>query len=735
MPVERRDYSEEIDFHKYWLVLKRRWLPAIGVFGVVVSVASLYALTRKPSYEATGTLLFESNRTPALTGVGENIGQLEALGFQNNPLDTQAEVVRSIPVLEEAIRTLDLKDSEGELMQPEVLAKQLTIKGIPGTDVLQVTYQGDDPQQAASVVSEIMNTYLKNNIQSNRAETSAARDFIVSQLPRTEAAVREADLALRQFKEQNKVISLTDEATSAVEVIGNLEEQIAEARGELMDATGRAQQLQSRIGLNPQQAVALSTLSEATGVQDVLTQYQEAQRDLSVAQTRYRDGHPTIDNLKRRISALQSLLQQRIADVVGNQQVSTGNLQLGTVRQDLVGDLVTAESERLGAAGRLNALTSTQEAYRNRANAIPRLEQVQNELQRKLQAAQSTYETLLTRLQEIQVAENQNIGNARIVSPPTVPEDPSGPSKKLIVAAGGFLGLLLALAAAFAIDLVDRSVKTVRETKELFGYTVLGIIPAISGSEKMQLRSSKFDQAIPSVITRDIPRSPISEAYRMLQANLRFLSSDKALRTVVITSSIPKEGKSEVSANLATAMAQSGRRVLLVDADMRRPVQHHIWGLTNSAGLSNIIVEQVAPKAVIQEVLPNLHVLPAGVIPPNPVALLESKRMAALVADFSHEYDAVIFDTPPLSGTADAAVLGKMGDGVLLVVRPGTVDATHAEAAKEFLTQSGQHVLGIVINGVNVKSEPDSYFYYAREVDVKGLNAAPRVDTQNSTRV
>lgn len=735
MPVERRDYSEEIDFHKYWLVLKRRWLPAMGIFGAIVSLASLYALVRKPSYEATGTLLFESNRTSTLTGVGENIGQLEALGSQNNPLDTQAQVVQSTPVLEATIRTLDLKTSDGELMKPATLAKQLKIKSIPGTDVLQITYAADDPEQAASVVSEIMNTYLKNNVQTNRAETAAARDFIVSQLPRTEAAVRDADLALRKFKEENKVISLTDEATSAVNVIGTLEQQIAEARGQLMDATGQAQQLQSRIGLDSKQAVALSALSEATGVQDVLTQYQQAEQDLTVAQTRYRDGHPTIENLKRRIAALESLLQQRVADVVGNQKVAIGNLQLGTVRQDLLENLVTAESARMGAAGRLNALLATQEAYRNRANAIPRLEQVQNELQRKLDAAQTTYQTLLTKLQEVQVAENQNIGNARIVSPPSVPDDPSGPSKKLIVAAGGFLGLLMALAAAFAIDLIDRSVKTVKEAKELFGYTVLGIVPAISGSEKMQLRSNKFDQAIPSVITRDIPRSPISEAYRMLQANLRFLSSDKALKTLVITSSIPKEGKSEVSANLATAMAQSGRRVLLIDADMRRPVQHHIWGLTNSIGLSNVIVEHIPPETVVQEVLPNLHVLPAGVIPPNPVALLESKRMAALIANFSQEYDAVIFDTPPLSGTADAAVLGKMGDGVLLVVRPGAVDANHAEAAKEFLIQSNQHVLGIVINGVDVKSEPDSYFYYAREVDATSLSAASRVEAQNSTQI
>jgi polysaccharide biosynthesis transport protein len=240
--------------------------------------------------------------------------------------------------------------------------------------------------------------------------------------------------------------------------------------------------------------------------------------------------------------------------------------------------------------------------------------------------------------------------------------------------------------------------------------------------EKAQLQQGQPDSLIPSVITRDLPRSPISEAYRMLQANLKFLSSDKPLKTIVVTSSIPREGKSEVAANLATAIAQVGRRVLLVDADMRRPVQHHVWNLTNSVGLSNVIVDQVDIREAVQEVMPNLDILSAGVMPPNPVALLDSRRMAVLVADFAEQYDFVIFDTPPLSGTADSAVLGKMADGVLLVVRPGVIDSTNAESAKEFLMQSGQRILGMVINGVDTKNEPDNYFYYAKEFDAESLN-------------
>jgi capsular exopolysaccharide synthesis family protein len=639
--------------------------------------------------------------------------------MNNNPLDTQAEIVGSMPILQETINSLSLRDEDGALLKPQDLSAGLAVKGIPGTDVLRIAYKSDDPRVAASVVNRLMEIYLKENIQSNRAETAAAREFIASQLPRTEAAVEEADLALRRFREQNNIIALNEEATAAVNIISTLEQQIAQAQSQLVDATARVQELQARVGLDPRQAVTLASLNQSAGVQEVLAQYQEVQRQLTVEQTRYREGHPSIDNLQRRLTALESLLQERVAQVGGDQSVPIGSLQIGNLRQELIGDLVRAEAERLGAAGRLQALSSTQSIYRSRASSIPGLEQEQRELERKLQASLTTYEALLTRLQEIQVAENQNIGTARIISSASIPEDSVGLSSKLILAAGGLSGLLLAITAAFAIDLLDRSVKTVKESKEVFGYPVLGIIPALSAAEKNNLnpvRSEQLRPDVPGVAVRDLARSPVSEAYRMLQANLRFASSDKLLKTIVVTSSVSKEGKSAVSANLATAIAQGGQRVLLVDADMRSPVQHHIWKLPNLVGLSHVIVDRRSVRELAQEVMPNLYVLSAGVIPPNPVALLNSKRMTAVIAECTEHYDFVIFDTPSISGTADATMLGKMTDGMVLVVRPGVVDASKAIVAKEFLAQSAQNVLGMVVNGVNAKSEPDSYLYYSQSV-------------------
>ena len=706
--------SEEIDIQKYWLILKRRWIPTTAIFGTTLVLTAVFVLLQKPAYKAEGKLLFTASRASSLTGLGEGIGKLEALGSQNNPSDTQAEVVRSIPVVQEAIETLNLRDDAGALLQPDDLLQRLKVAGVAGTDVIQITFEAGDPKIAADVVNKIAEIYIRNDIQANRAEAGAAREFIQQQLPKTEAAARAADSELRRFRERYSIVKLDEEASASVKIISDLDSQIAGAKAQLADTSARSQSLQSRIGANPQQALAISAVSQSPAVQEVLTQLQQAQQELAVEQTRYRSGYPTIASLERRVAALNTLLSQRISEVsTGGQSVSISQLQPGALQQSLIGDFIHAEVDRQGLASRINLLSQTQAIYRQRAKVLPGLDQSQQELERRVQAAQTTYENLLTRLSEVQVAENQSIGTARLVSPALLPQNPTNISKNVIFLAGGLVGLLLGIAAAFVLDMVDRSVKTLREARELFGYTLLGVIPNIPRGATSFSLSEHDDQAIPRVIVRDLPRSSSAEAYQMLQANLKFLGSDKPIKSMVITSSTDREGKSEVSANLALSLAQVGHRVLLIDADLRRPVQHHIWGLTNQIGLSNIIIDQVERDSAVIEVTPNLSVLPSGAIPPSPMTLLDSKRMAALVNDFSRTYDYVIFDTPPLAGKADAAILGKMADGVVLVVRPGIVTSSSANAAKEFLTQSNQNVLGIVINDVNVKNEPDSYFYYA----------------------
>jgi capsular exopolysaccharide synthesis family protein len=724
--MESKQYVEDIDFGKYWLILRRRLLPATSVFVLVVILAATAAFSRKPTYEAQGRLLFKKNNTTSslVTEAGGKIGELDTLNMLNTPVDTEAQVVTSIPLLQKTIASLNLKDQKGDPLKPEDLLGVLTVKGIKGTDVLQLTFKSNDPKEAAAVVNKLMSLYIENNILSNRAEAAAAREFITQQLPKTEVNVRQAEADLRSFKEKNSVVVLEEEAKSAIKITGDLDAQISTAQAALDDVTAQSgalrSQIESQIGQNTQQAIALNSLSQSPGVQETLKELQKLEDKLAVQRSRFQEENPTVVSLKSEEASLKRLLQERIEAVIGSQQqVSGDNLQIGELQQNLIAELVKTEVKRLGLANQVASLSRAKSGYKQRANMLPRLQQGQRDLERQLEGAQVTYQTLLKNLQEVSIAENQNVGNARVIAYALVPAKPVDSKKKLILGGGIVAGSLLYVVTAFIIDLMDPSIKTVKEVRQLFKYTWLGMIPY--SKKKSFFLTRKLEDSVPQLPVRDAPHSISSEAYRMLQANLEFLSPDKELKVIVVTSSVSKEGKSTVSANLAIAMAKLGRRVLLVDADMRHPMQHHIWDLANAVGLSEVIVNQAEFKMAVREVMDNLDVLPSGVIPPDSVALLKSKRMASLIEDFSKNYNFVIFDTPPLVLVADAINLGKMTDGILLVSRPGLLDRVSAAAAKGFLLQSNQHVLGLVVNGVNVENEPDSYFHHAKTYYKKEL--------------
>ena len=226
-----------IRFEQYWLILKRQWLPASVVFGSVFALTLLGLLLQKPIYEAQGQILYKkTSPIPSYTGLGKEVGELDSLQQEGNPVDTEAVVIRSVPNTQKTMTTLDLKDKRGAPLKRDQFLKQLHVISIKGTDVLQISYRDVDPKRAAAVVNTLMTIYLEGNLLANRTAAGAARNFIEKQLPQAEASVRQADLVLRRFKEQNKVVALDEEAKSAVAIIGDLQRQFTSAQTGLADA-------------------------------------------------------------------------------------------------------------------------------------------------------------------------------------------------------------------------------------------------------------------------------------------------------------------------------------------------------------------------------------------------------------------------------------------------------------------------------------------------------------------
>jgi len=706
--------TENIDFQNYWCIFKRRWLPAVATFGSVVALTYLYTSSKVPIYKAQGQLLFKQDQTSSLIGFNSQSKEnsQEQVNTQGGML-TEARVILSTPILQKALDLIKQNNPQGRLLNLGDLQQGLDVKSIEGTNILQVDYKSNDPNLAALIVNQLMKAYVDNNLLANRAAAISAGNFITGQLPLVKANVNRADEGVRSFKEKYKITDLGQTQSSVAANLERIGTQIDSVEALLADLNSRSTFLTNKLGMSPQQAMALSSLSQSPAVQGVIADLQDVQRKLVDARSRYQESHFVIVGLKDKQAQLKTLLQEHAAQVLQGQKTGlNGKLQFGSIQQDLLTDLIKSEVTRIGLVNQKATLYKQQVFYQQKAAILPQLEQQQREQQRDLSAAQSTYETLLKNLQEIRVIENRTVGNVRIVEAAQVPVAPISGNKASAMAAGSLAGILLAVAVVYVLEVRDKKIKTVKEARELFEYTVLGTIPFFGKSSRTVGSVGQTEEerraALP-VIER--PRSSISERYRMLQANLKFLNSDKALKVIVVTSSVPKEGKSTTCANLAAVMAQLGYSVLIIDADLRRPSQHLIWQIPNEVGLMNVIAEQSnLSETVIQRVMNNLYVLTAGVSTSNTPVFLDAKSMATLIAQCQNRYEYVLIDTTPLAIAADAPILGKIADGVVLVTRPGLSDSINSKVAKEYLDQSGQNIMGIVVNGVLRENEPHSYY-------------------------
>jgi len=703
-----------VDLSKYWHIIQKRWVPTSIVIGSVLGLTTIITFVQKPIYEAQGKLVFSkrdaASSLSSLANIADKVGELGGLTNTSNPVDTESEIIRSYPIVSKTINSLGLKNPQGEDMTSDSFLRNLNLKTLRGTDVLQISYRSTNPQEAANVVNTIIKHYLDSNVNTNRSEAKAAKEFLSSQLPKVEEQVKEAEVNLRKFKEKNKLVALDVEAKSGIESVSKLYDTINEIQGQLAAVETRSQSLQNEMKLNTQEAVDLTALSQSASVQQALTEYQSVQRDIAVARTTYSDQHPTVVSLALKEEALKKELESRVAQTIGSpKSLPQQSRQVGLLTQSLTQDLVKSEVEKLALSSQLEELQKIYTDNRKRLDSLPKLEQEQIQLQRQLSVAQGTYEQLLKQFQIVQILESQNVGNARLVEDALVPSRAVSPIILLNLGLGVFLAILLGLGTALVLESMDRSVKNIEEAKLLLDLPLLGTVPLINGESNKKIGSS--EQNSPS-----IERSyALTNSFEILRTNITFSVPDQKLQVILVTSATAGEGKSFVAANLATVMSEKGMKGLLVDADMRRPRQHKIWEVFNVKGLSNILINQTDLEDAILHPLPNLDLLTAGTYPPNPITLLDSHSMKDLIDKAKSHYDFVIIDAPPLMAVADPLVIGKFVDGLLLVVRLGQVHSEEVSMAKSLLDQSKTTILGMMLNGISEQNSYGGYYYYGRD--------------------
>jgi polysaccharide biosynthesis transport protein len=405
-----------------------------------------------------------------------------------------------------------------------------------------------------------------------------------------------------------------------------------------------------------------------------------------------------VDNNPARAQAMANELAHQLI-----LQAPTAQDQL-TTRRDFIQNQVDALQAKLqDAQTQIDDLQGSIQVTSSARDIADKQQQVAT-LQLQVNQWQLTYANLLTLLAP------RSPNALSVVDPARLPQVPISPNVPLTVLLAAAIGCLLAVGGAFLIEYIDDTIKAPDDVTQSMKLSVLGVIARITGETPEE-----------KLIAARHPRSSHAEAYRVLRTNIQVADVDRPISTLLITSPNPVEGKSVTAANLAVVMAQAGLRVILVDADMRRPVQHKMFHLANNRGLTEGLMQ---PSPSLDGILyatetENLKVIPTGQIPPNPAELLGSKRMKALIELLKESADMVIFDTPPCLPLADAAILARQVDGALMVVDSGRTRRDAALRAKEALERAGAHILGVALNRVSAHSSGYYYYYYYYSDDSK----------------
>lgn len=709
--------ESHIELDRVWMLLKKKWLSTSLIILAGCTLGLLIGVSQKKVYQTEGTLLIKrKSNTSSLTGVGESITDLDPLYQDSIPLETEIEVVTSIPVIRLAIESGNLQQLIDEEDTLEAILESLDVSQVNSSDMLRITYTGDGPRQVARVVNSILAAYMQNNIQNNQKDTVSARKFIENQLPYAETNLRRSELAIQKFKEQHPYIDIQQNEQTVLNSITQIQDQITDAELVALKAQNEVTALLRQLGGNDKQTLALTILNQSQGVQDILQELQAIQSQRAIAQNSFKSSHPVMIDLAEREQTLKKVLEQRSQLVLGGQSKKNQNelIQSGQLQQDTTAKIVELRAQQVSATKQAAALKKLLQASKQQAKVLPKLQRTLEELSRKREAAKLTYSSLIEKLEELRVAEDQNAVNARVVSPAIIPDDPANPSKFLFMIFGGFFGGMLALANVLIAEATDRSLKTIEDAQRIFGYKLLSIIPFDSSNRNPK---TEFGSIPKLYIERQLD-SKICHAFLFLHSNFMALNVEQNCQVVGITSTVLGEGKSTVAANFAKVLAQSGKQTLLIDADLCHAVQHEIWGLANSQGLwQHLQFPQMGKEAKCQSVGPNLQILTAGStsiqssLQENANCLDSLANLEYLLEILRPRYDYIIIDSPDLTSNSVMTAVQKAIDGIMLVVKPGYVEFESAILARNFLALNSYKVLGTIINGVSIGEQTFSRYF------------------------
>lgn len=719
--------QKEVSFQDYLIILKRRKWIVLSAFLVILLSAGIFSLTTQPIYESSTTLMIEEDG-----GMKKELFEISSYMKQETMIKNQVEIIKSRTLAESVLQAL-LSSPFRKVWEEKVLRKrseevntndmvtllQQNTKVVPlkETDIVQVKAAAPNPDLAAFLANTIAQEYYKQSLQVSRGEITEVRQFLEEQLSNTQKELQQAEEALRVYKENEKVAALPEETEELVKQLASFESLYNEAKTELESNQKRLSYMQSQ--LKDRKSHLVDDISQISS--PLIIQLRAEMANLEGIKAGYiaqgfSEEHPKMQEISERIKDIKQKLVKETSELVSRELASSDPLGYS---QELVDKILSLDIEIQSLTAKTEALKNIVNSYADNLNTLPEKSLRLARLERNAKVGENIFLMLKEKYEESKINEAGQIGNVRIIDKALPPVDPIKPKKKINLLLGALLGLGFGLGMAFFVERLDNSLKSIEDV-EATGLSILGSIPLIKSSKdkkskKEEEKSEDYQvkKITSNLVTHFEPKSPISEAYRTFRTNLQFARLDSPLKTILVTSSGPSEGKSTTVANLAITMAQMGTKTILIDSDLRRPVLHSIFNLQRTPGLTNYLAGNVPWKEIVQETLiENLSLLTCGVLPPNPSELLGSKKMRMLLEELKEKYDMILFDSPPVIAVTDAAVLSTLLDGVVLVSSSGSTSKEALQRAITLLENVKSRLIGGVLNKIKVESVYGSYHYY-----------------------
>jgi capsular exopolysaccharide synthesis family protein len=700
-----------IDLRAIWhLAVRRRWV-ILATAVTLFSAVALHTLRQPKVYGATTSIVIDATPPRFLDSQVADVSDPGTGGYwyTKEYTETQTSIITSRAVAQRAVEKLGLdhdpaflglasiqdpKAREAAMRNadaPGILQGKLIVVPVKDTRIVDVRVEDFDPNRAALLANEVAEAYIAENLALRLRISETANRWLEERLTELEQRTKQSEIAVYDFKKDADMLTTSLEDRASI-----VSQRLSTYNGALTDVRTRIAGLKARVDAidslrrnsdtakDPAWADVLASGTTSGPLSTLKTRFLQEKAECAALTERYLPDHPKLASCLQKADEARGDLLHELDNVV-----RAARLEL---------------TEAMSREGNLQQLLDATKAEAFEVNK----RQIEfDRLKREADNNQRLYDMVLKRLKDTELSGMLRTSNARILDPARPNIAPIRPRVRNNLILGCLLGLLGGLGLAFALEQLDTTVKSQGDVEDKVGVPFLGVLPRVA--VERDAPAGDLD-----LFVYRHPKSTVAEACRAVRTNLLFMSPDRPLRTMLVTSSGPREGKSTTVIATGIAMAQSGGRVLLVDTDMRRPRLHRALGVPNDKGVSSVLVGDATLDEVIKNTeVPGLFLIPSGPIPPNPAELFHTQAFREFVASMAARFERVILDSPPVNAVADSAVLATQVDGTLLVIRVDATNKALARRAVRVLTDVKAKVLGAVLNDVELSNRKYGALYAA----------------------